>query len=336
MVERILLGFAMLSLAASIACGSAGLTIYFIDVEGGQSTLIVTPDGKSLLIDAGYTGNNGRDRDRILGAVRDAGLKQIDHLLVTHFHVDHAGGVPDLAERIPIGEFIDYDKPGGIDPSTAEPFKKYAKVRAQAAHRVAKPGDHWMLQDVRVEVLSAAGKLITQPLAGDGQPNPACTSYHRQDEDVSENPLSIGLELTFGKFRFLDLGDLSWNPLGQLVCPNNLIGHVDLFLVPHHTNNDSTVPAMLSALQPRTIISNNGPKKGGSPEALALVHGLRNVDVWQLHKSTNAGAANSENALLANIDDGQSGFGIKVTANLDGSFTVINQRNGAMRSYSAR
>jgi competence protein ComEC len=309
------------------------LDIYFIDVEGGQATLVVAPDRTSLLVDAGYGDIGGRDSSRILDAVKDAGLTRIDYQLITHFHGDHVGGVPDLAARLPIGTFVDYGEPSGADANALAPFKAYVSVRAKGAHIVPRPGDRLPLDSVDVQVISAAGSLLSAPLAGAGNPNPACGSYARRADDTTENARSLGVKLTFGRFRFLDLGDLSWNPLGRLVCPTDLIGPVELFLVPHHTNDDATVPAMLASLRPRAIISNNGATKGGTREALARLRGLANTDVWQLHKSMNAGAKNSADALLANVDDGKTSYWIKVSAHEDGTFAVTNARTKATRMY---
>jgi len=309
------------------------LAIYFIDVEGGQATLIVAPSGQSLLVDAGYGDSGGRDPKRIVEAARDAGVTKIDYLLISHFHSDHIGGVPELARLLPIGTFVDYGEPSGADAYATAPFRAYEAVRAHGKHLVPKPGDHLPLASVDVQIVSAAGNLISKPFAGAGTPNIACASFVRRADDASENARSLGFRLTLGKFSFLDLGDLSWNPLGRLVCPTDLLGAVDLFLVPHHANDDAVVPAMLAALKPRAIVSNNGPTKGGTPAAFGLVHQLRDADVWQLHKSANAGSVNSDDALVANVDEGQSSYWIKVTAREDGSFSVTNARTKTSRSY---
>jgi beta-lactamase superfamily II metal-dependent hydrolase len=309
------------------------MTIYFIDVEGGQSTLIVTPEHQSLLVDAGYAGLAGRDSGRIVAALKDAGIERIDYLLITHFHTDHVGGVPDLAARIPVSTFIDYGSPSAADPNAKPPFEAYEPIRAKGSHIQPRPGERVPLRGIDVDVVSAGGELISKPLAGAGAMNPACPSFERHADDTSENARSLGFRLKYGRFVLLDLGDLNWNPLGRLVCPANLVGKVDVFLVPHHTNVDSTVPAMLAAIAPRTIVSNNGPTKGGSPEALALIHRLPGIDVWQLHRSTNNGAANSPDAQLANVDEGATGFWIKVEVSADGSYTVTNPRTSVSRTY---
>ena len=104
------------------------LLIYSIDVEGGQATLIVSPSGASMLVDTGWPGNNGRDADRIQAAMKDAGISRIDHLLITHFHVDHVGGVPNLVARVPVGEFLDHGPNREDSDSTREGYAAYQKA----------------------------------------------------------------------------------------------------------------------------------------------------------------------------------------------------------------
>ena len=308
-------------------------SIYFIDVEGGQATLVVAPDKTSLLVDAGYADNGGRDADRILAAAKDAGVSKIDYLLVTHFHGDHVGGVPELAARIPVGTFVDYGEPSGADSNALPPFMLYSPARARGSHLVPKPGDRLPIASLDVRFVSVGGQLLSAPLEGAGSPNSACAAYTRRADDTTENARSLGVRIALGRFRFVDLGDLSWNPLGRLVCPADLIGRASIFLVPHHTNDDAAVPAMLAALAPRAIVSNNGATKGATAVALRVVRQSSNADVWQLHKSMNRGAINSEDALLANVDDGKTGYWIKASAHADGSFTITNARTGLTRAY---
>ncbi len=323
----------VVALAAVGAAARETLDIYFIDVEGGQSTLIATPAGESLLIDAGYSGFGDRDATRVMDAARDAGLTRIDTLLITHFHGDHDGGVPALARRIPIHTFVDYGSPVETAESTIVPYQAYAAVRAKGVHAQPKPGERLPLAGVVVDVVTAGGARLSKPLSGAGQPNPACASFEPRADDPSENARSLGVRVSFGAFRFLDLGDLNWNPLGRLACPDNLVGPVDLYLVPHHANSDSNVPAFLAAVRPRVIVSNNGAEKGGAADALASLHRL-GVDVWQLHASRAEGAQNSNAALIANVDDGATSHWIKVSASADGSFTVTNHRTGATKAYT--
>jgi competence protein ComEC len=335
----------VLMIAACVITAQAARTldIYFIDVEGGQSTLIVTPSGQSLLVDTGFTGkgfndasNRGRDPRRILSVVRSAGLKKIDFVLITHFHEDHDGGVPDLAKEIPIDTFIDH----GNVPAEAErnvvgtlaAFDAYAAVRAKGHHLQPKPGDRLPLKDVAAFVVSSAGETLVEPLEGAGHRNTACGASEIPAQEIYENPRSTGFVLSFGKFRFLDVGDLSGKPLFSLVCPNDLVGPVDVYLVAHHGGPDAADPATFAAFKPRVAIMNNGATKGGAAETFAMLHGLSAVDTWQLHSSQNPGVVNFSGERIANLDE-TAGHWIKVSANADGSFRVTNGRTGASKNY---
>ena len=309
------------------------LEIFFIDVEGGQATLIVTPAGQSLLIDAGYAGRDARDAERIMAAVREAHVDHIDYLLITHFHNDHVGGVPELADRIPILRFVDYGEPLGTDRMATNGFRVYEPVRGENVHLVPRPGDRLALDGVDADIVSAAGVLLSKPLQGGGQPNPGCTTLEDQIEDGTENFRSIGLRLQLGAFRFVDLGDLSGNILGEIVCPVNLLGQVSVYLIAHHGNYDSNVPAVLTALRPQVAIMNNGPNKGGAPDSFLTLLAQPDMDLWQLHESRSKGAQNAPDAFLANVDDGATGYWIKLTASDDGSFDVLNSRNGFHKKY---
>ena len=343
----------LLSVLAALLCVAAtaprALDIYFIDVEGGQSTLIVTPDGESMLIDTGYGPraargalppvSGGRDAGRILAAAREAGIERIDYLLITHFHPDHVGGVPELASRIPIGTFIDYGSPLGSDRMTAGGFRNYEPVRATGRRHIeARPGERLPLKDVEVDVVSSGGLLTPRPIGGDNAVNSACTNLEDHPEDGTENYRSVGVVLRFGAFRFLDLGDLSGNTLTRLACPRDLLGQMSVYLIAHHGDYDSNVPALYAALRPRVAIMNNGVTRGGSPDAFQTLHAQPAIeDLWQLHRSENAGAVNSAETLIANVDDGtMTAHYLKLTAFPDGSFTVMNSRNGFMKTYSKR
>ena len=328
--------------AAASAQAPRTLDIYFIDVEGGQSTLIVTPAGQSMLIDAGYAGFANRDPDRIMAAARDARVSQLDYLLVTHFHSDHLGGVPEVARRLPVKMFVDYGEPVETTPFAAAPFAAYRPVREGAAQVHPAPGDQVPLNGVDVQVLSAGGRVATRPLSGMsgapgvGQANPACAALGRLADPPTENPRSLGIRLKFGKFTFLDLGDLPGKNLAALVCPTNLIGHVDLYLVPHHGNEDSAIPAVIAAVTPRVAILNNGKFKGGDADAFTVLRGHKAIeDTWQLHKTSRSDAMNFADEFIANLDDGPADAGawIKVSAEASGSFTVTNGRTGLTRTY---
>lgn len=324
------------------------LDIYYIDVEGGQSTLIVVPNGETLLIDAGYPGegksdsqpgdaSNARDAMRIAAAARDAGVSHIDYLLITHFHADHFGGAAELSQLISIGTFIDHDAaaPEALsNPATLTLVDAYKKARAEGNHIVPAVGDRLPLQGVEATVVSSAGSTLASPLAGAGAINASCGRTLLAASEPYENPRSTGVLIRYGEFRFLDLGDLTGQPLYDLVCPTNRIGPVDVYLVPHHGGEDSADPATFAAFRPRVAILNNGPVKGGAApifEALRDVDGL--LDVWQIHRSETEGARNFSEDRIANLDE-QSAHWIKLSANRDGSFRIQNGRTGAWIDYN--
>jgi hypothetical protein len=289
-----------------------------------------------MLVDAGWPGNNGRDANRIAEAARLAGVKQIDYMLVTHYHMDHVGGVPELAAKIPVVTFVDHGPNMESDAGAQKLAAAYEKALEHHRHLMIKPGGRIPLPGVDVEVVAANGETISSPLPGAGAANPACAAVKPQDSDPSENARSIGFILTYGKFRFADFGDLTWNKELALACPNNLLGTVDAYLVTHHGMDISNSPAIVQALRPRVAILGNGARKGGTPKAWDVVRhspGLR--DLWQLHYATAAGPEhNSPEQFIANLDSApDQGHWIKLTAGPDGSITVRNGRNGFEKVY---
>lgn len=333
-----LLATALVAVLSTGAAASAGaLEIFFIDAEGGAATLIVTPAGQSMLIDAGYGGRDGRDPARILAAAAEAGVSRIDYLLVTHFHNDHVGGIPELASRIPIGTFIDYGEPLGTDRMANGGFRAYGPVRGSNPHIVPRPGDVLPLDGIEATVVSAGGQLLTTPLDGGGTTNDLCAGAEDHPEDGTENYRSIGVMFRLGAFRFLALGDLSGNTLTRLACPRDLLGEVSAYLVSHHGDWDTNVPALYAALRPRAAIMNNGATKGGEPYAFKTLHALPDLeDLWQLHASYRPRSVNSSDELIANVDDGTTGYPIRMTAFADGSFRIANPRTGFEKIYGPK
>lgn len=334
----------LLTLAAMALCSlpllhaAKPLQVYFVDVEGGQATLIVTPAGQSLLVDAGWPGRSGRDAGRILAAAKKAGVKKIDYLLVTHYHTDHVGGVPQLAEKIPITTFVDHGPSVESGKQEDELMRAYAAYREKSKHLEVKPGDKIPLKGVDIDVVSSANQLITAPMPGAGAPNPACGAEPLRPEDKTENARSIGILLTYGKFKLVDLADLTWNKEIELMCPNAKLTPVDVYLVSHHGMDMSGSKALVHALRPRVAIMNNGARKGGSPAAWQVIHtspGLE--DFWQLHYSIPGGKENnSPDMFIANTDEICEGQWLHLEALPDGSFTVTNQRNRYTKTYQPK
>jgi beta-lactamase superfamily II metal-dependent hydrolase len=324
---------------------AAGLRIYFVDVLGGAATLVVTPEGESVLIDSGWPGEGGRDPDRIIRALKDAGRDRIDHLVTTHWHMDHFGGVEGLADRVEIGRFWDRGLPedgNGDDfpdgPKLNEPLGiAYRKV-AGANRGVLKAGDRLPLRgEVSADVLAASGEVVPAP--ADARPNPRCESAPADREpDGSDNARSIVLKFRFGDFDFLDCGDLTWNVEKKLVCPVDLVGAIDLFQVTHHGLDISNHPTLLATIAPTVAVMNNGPRKGGSAATVHRFKGLPSIQAfYQLHRNAQTGDEdNGDPALFANTD-AKGGRYIRVDVAPGGkTYTVRLGADGPERTFEAK
>jgi beta-lactamase superfamily II metal-dependent hydrolase len=351
------------ALAGGQTPASKGLQIYVVDVEGGNATLFVAPSGQSALID---TGNGGaaasRDADRIMAAAKDAGLNQIDHLITTHWHGDHFGGMAELSSRIPIRNYVDHGPTVQAQPASTEFLEKiYPGLHAKAKHTVAQPGDRLPITGLDWRIVTSGGKVTKTALTGGGKANRYCSGFAPQDPDTGENAQSVGSVIAFGDFRVVHLGDLTWNKEFELMCPNNPIGTVDLFIVSHHGLNVSNAEVLVHALQSRVAIMNNGTRKGGQPAAMKILYSApRMEDLWQVHFSQLSGQEFTVPGLfIANLVDDQPpampvaalpqptgpgappppahngpAFWIKVSAQSDGTFTVVNARNGFSKTYA--
>jgi len=311
------------------------LDIYIVDVEGGQATLVVSPSGESMLVDTGWPGFEGRDAARIEAAMKQAGVSRIDYLVVTHYHTDHAGGLPALAARVPIGTFVDHGPT--FENPTNPIYTAYLEARKSGKHLQVKPGDRIPVAGLEVTVVSSAGEVLPKELPGGGHLNPGCETHKPQPPDTSENARSVGMVIRHGSFRMVNLGDLTWNTEHGLACPSNKIGPIDLYLTTHHGSDTSGPPVLVHGFRPRVAIMNNGAKKGGSPAAWRVVRDSPGLeDFWQLHTALDAGPDfNTQDQFIANPDESTS-HAIKVSAAQDGSFTVTNTRNAFAKTYRPR
>ncbi len=351
--------------------GAGSLDIYVVDPEGGKAALWVTPAGQAVLIDTGSPGD--RDVTRIMEAVAAAHVTKIDYLISTHYHSDHIGGLQEVVKRIPVATFVDHGptvEPPAIPGREQVPgFQTaYADLYGKAKHMVVKPGDRLALTGVDWRIVTAAGQALKTPIAGApgaGRPNPACASTaSKEGSPTDENGQSVGSVVAFGQFRAADFGDLLWNKEVALMCPNNPLGTVDLFLVTHHGLDISNSPALVHGLRPRVAVMQNGTTKGAAVEVMQTLRSSPGLeDIWQLHWSYTAGIEhNAPGVFIANLEDpaalggrlaasrGAEGrraggapspphapaYWIKISAHADGSFTVTNSRNNFSKTYARR
>ena len=331
-----------LALALALSCATAwaarGLEVYFIDTEGGQSTLFVSPSGESLLVDAGYPGHNQRDANRIVAAAKLAGVKKIDYLVASHYHEDHVGGIQQLTWKMPVLNFIDHGPNSETGKDADIRYAEYSAMRDKGKHILAKPGATIPIKGLDVEIISSDGSVLASPLPGAGAANPACAGYTQPPLDKTENAHAVGILVTYGEFKLLDLADLSGNHEYDLACPNAKLGPVDAYLMSHHGNDDSSTAPFLAMIHPRVAIMNNGAKKGGGAEAWQRVHNLPGLeDLWQLHYAIGGGKErNSNDSLIVNLDENCEGKWLRLEAERNGAFRVLNSRNKYEHAYAAR
>jgi competence protein ComEC len=335
-----LLLFSLLT-AGVLSAASRNLEIYWIDAEGGAATLIVAPSGESMLVDTANRTPDDRDAKRIFAAAQQAGLKQIDILLTTHYHGDHIGAMAALAKLIPIKMYMDHGPSIELArPNVAAAYKAYEDQ--SAGHRkVLKPGDRIALKGVEITTLMSAGEAIAKAMKGAGAKNPACADFkEHSSEPDPDNDMSVGFLLKFGKFKFIDMGDLTWNFEKKAVCPENRIGTVDVYQTTHHGLDRSNSPQFVWAIQPKVAVMNNGPRKGGQAsvfETLRKSPGLE--DIWQGHLALSTPKEiNTSEQMIANLDPTAECKGnlLKLTVSPDGKYTMTNARTGFSKTYQAK
>ncbi|HSE24039.1 MAG TPA: MBL fold metallo-hydrolase [Pyrinomonadaceae bacterium] len=335
MLKKLLLVI-VIFLLANATTKAGGLDVYFIDVEGGAATLIVTPAGESLLVDSGFPLQ--RDADRIIHVVRDvAKLKQIDHYLTTHWHRDHVGGIPMVAKVIPVKNFYDHGLPTApafdITPGYIALYRQAAKNNSVAL----KAGDELQLQDasVHVQINAANGLVIGEP-AGAQQIKNCGADFKPIPEDRTDNANSLSFLMTYGPFKFYNGGDLTWNVENKLVCPDNLVGAVDVFQVNHHGVDNSNNPALVRALNPRVAIIGNGSRKGGDERTFTTLKEVPDVAIYQLHRNVTT-TANAPAEYVANDEEFCRGEFIKLSVAPGGkSYTVSVPAKRISRRYQVR
>jgi beta-lactamase superfamily II metal-dependent hydrolase len=320
------------------------LEIEWIDVEGGAATLIVTPAGEAVLVDAGWPGNESRDANRIKAALDRRGLKGVDHLITTHYHVDHFGGVPPLAALVPVKRFYDHGPTTELaeDKQFAERNAAYRAAAARGQTITLKPGDHVSLKQaggpkLSLSIVAARGRVVAGPPQ---RQNPVCAEATAKSEDATDNARSIVFVLKYGGFEFFDAGDLTWNVEAQLVCPADRVGPVDLYQVTHHGLDQSNNPVVLKTLQPTVAVMNNGPRKGGAASVVRDLKALTSLQaLYALHRNVATGPEdNATPELTANLEaQPDEGHSIRVSVDAAArSYTVTNGRTGESRTFRVK
>jgi len=353
-----LLGAAALATGASAQGSSRDLRITLVDVEGGAAVLYVTPEGRSLLVDTGWPAGMGGARgadpgptsaERIVAAARAMGLSRIDYLLITHYHVDHVGGVHDLVGRFPVGTFLDHGEnrealPAGFDPAgpraaaaAAVAYPKYAALAAQHGRRSPKAGETLKIGSMTLRFVDADGEVA--PPATPAPAPAGCAGMPGKEADGGiENAKSLGFVATFGRARIVALGDTTWNVERSLVCPVNRVGRADLLVMTHHGSSLSGSPQFLEAVSPRVVLVNNGARKGGDAEVLGAIRATPSRPaLWQVHQSAAAPEAGAPAAQIVNLEGAPDRYQpLQAAVSPDGTIRVTNPRTGATEAYPAK
>ena len=310
------------------------MDIYWVDVEGGGATLIIAPTGESMLVDTGWPRPEGRDAERIVAAMQEAGLEKLDYMLITHFHTDHVGS---LAEMVPIERFLDH---GGETEERNQQWRDIYLEVAGDARMVADAGDTLSLGDVEVRMISSNMELIAETLDGGG-PNPHCAGAETRPPASAENQRTLGALFSYGGFSFLNLGDLDWDMEMKLSCPVNRLGTVTLYQTSRHGAFDGAgAPAHLRAISPQVVVFNNGPRKGiTAPHMYDRAADIPGIEgIWQGHLALTAEGHNTADDMIANFGESEDceGHWLKASVQADGTFTMVNGRNGYSRTYAPR
>ncbi len=321
--------------AAGPAAADGPLRIFWVDTEGGAATVLAMPTGEVLVVDAGFSSAHAQRIADLLKS--ELNTTRIDVMVVSHYHIDHVGGVPALASLVSIGQYLDH----GDAVESGSHIDAYMAMFSEAGapkRTVVKPGTQLNFGAVALTFVTSGGEVVDPPLAT-AVPNTGCDDATSKTEVAgAENPMSVGFLARYGKFDFLDTADLTWNAEQKLVCPTNRVGVVDLYQVNHHGMDLSSSPQLVNSILPLVAVMNNGAAKGGSPgtfEILKASPGLQ--DIWSMHHLTaNDPTHNADEALTANLEGTDNGYWLKAVIDAKGTLTMTNGRTGMSRTYQAR
>ncbi len=347
-MKRLLTGaFAIcLAIGTHARAEDKGLDIFFIDVDGGAATLIVTPERESILIDSGWPGRNDRDPKRIVHVLKDvAKLDKLDHLVTTHWHMDHYGGVEGLSKLVEIGKFWDRGLPGVDGPEADFPDGPKANdplgvayLKASAGKRKALGANDSLPLNGSLKAIVLASGTEVRKIAKRQKHNPLNAESKTIAEDPSDNARSLAIKFSLGQFDFLDCGDLTWNIERDLVVPYDRIGQIDLYQVTHHGMDISNNPVLVKTIHPTVAIMNNGPRKGGAANTVKLLKSIPSIEAaYQLHKNAATGPEdNTDPSLIANKPK-EGGEFIHASVSPDGkTFSVQIGEKGEKKTFTSK
>jgi competence protein ComEC len=227
--------------------------------------------------------------------------------------------------------------------STEGQYRNYLKMIAGtgAKHRVVKTGEHIRLDGMDIHIVSADAVMPAKAPVGSRGAVPECAAMPAMPANGGEeNARSTSVVITYGKTKIAAFGDLTWDREKELVCPEDKVGKVDVYLSSHHGTVMSGSPALVNTLQPIVTIMGNSPTKGGHPERVKTIQSSpRNQGLWMLHAARNTPEVNGDPNMIANPDPAVGAVdkanNLRLRIRLNGDITVINERNGYNRTYKA-
>lgn len=307
--------------------------MYFVEVDGGHAVLIITPESESILIDGSSPGQGFHAAGTIAALAKVAKVKKIDYLVLTHAG-ETAGNTPQSIAMLPVGAVV--TPAGNRKEAALRRTSLLQPVSISGDQRlVAKPGDHLPIAgDVDAIVVTAGGSLLPRSLPTGGNVNTFCQAPPDRQPDSSEHARALNTFWHYGRFRMLDLGDLTWHKEEELMCPVNRLGKVDVLAV-SPGSGQRTSSALVHDLTPRVAILGNDTRNSASPSTYDILETAGSLQtIWQLRRSR-SGGSNTPDSYIANVEDKDKSYYLKLTAHENGAFEIYNSRKNFTRKYEA-